>query len=67
MAMDHTEVFQAVEVKRGVKEYYLCENAGEYVSFDAAHLTEKANHQLCQTIAEWKTNSLWLLHPQRDI
>lgn len=31
-----------------MKEYYLCENASEYVFFDAAHLTERANQQFAK-------------------
>ncbi|GMY34860.1 GDSL esterase/lipase 1-like [Fagus crenata] len=34
--------------KRSVKEYELCENAGEYVFFDTAHPTEKLNQQLAE-------------------
>ena len=31
--------------KRGVTEYYLCDNPSEYVFFDSGHLTERAYQQ----------------------
>ncbi|XP_015900704.3 GDSL esterase/lipase 2-like [Ziziphus jujuba] len=34
--------------KRGVKEYYLCQNPSEYVFFDSIHLTERAYQQFAK-------------------
>ncbi|KAF3451972.1 hypothetical protein FNV43_RR08068 [Rhamnella rubrinervis] len=41
--------------KRGVTEYFLCENVSEYVFFDSAHPPEKANLQFVKQ--SWNGNS----------
>ncbi|KAF7813978.1 GDSL esterase/lipase 1-like [Senna tora] len=39
----------------GVEDYELCEDPSEYVFFDSAHFTDKANHYLSQQM--WSGNS----------
>ncbi|KAG5248804.1 hypothetical protein OIU76_004505 [Salix suchowensis] len=38
--------------KRTIKEYQLCDDAGEHLFFDANHPSEKANHQFAELM--WK-------------
>uniref|UniRef100_A0A6N2MU09 SGNH hydrolase-type esterase domain-containing protein n=1 Tax=Salix viminalis TaxID=40686 RepID=A0A6N2MU09_SALVM len=38
--------------KRSIKEYQLCDDAGENLFFDASHPSEKANHQFAELM--WK-------------
>jgi hypothetical protein len=39
-----------------VKGYELCENASEYVFFDSAHLSERANQQVAKLMWSGTSN-----------
>jgi hypothetical protein len=39
-----------------VKEYELCENISEYVFFDSAHLSERANEQVAKLMWSGTSN-----------
>lgn len=43
--------------ERGIKEYYLCPNASEYVFFDSVHPTERVNQQFAKLFWSGTPNS----------
>jgi hypothetical protein len=45
--------------KRSVKEYELCGNASEYLFFDSAHPSERANQQLAKLLWNGNLDVTW--------
>ncbi|XWS54492.1 hypothetical protein CRYUN_Cryun10bG0094300 [Craigia yunnanensis] len=45
--------------KRGITEYHLCENPGEYLFFDSYHPSEKAYQQFAELMWAGNTDIVW--------